>query len=59
MRTVHVDEEGRINISDLLEGTNVFPEEVYFYHLNKKDDGTLQIVLFDENKKQIKVKEKK
>lgn len=58
MRTIFVDEEGHINISDLLEGTNVSPDEVYFYYLNKKEDGTLQVTLFDENKKQIHVKDK-
>lgn len=59
MKTVLVNEQGYISLLDLIKGTDVNKKDVYFYDIFKNKNGTLTILLFDKNKNQIKVKEKK
>ena len=54
---VKCDENGAIDLADMLKGTNTSPDEVEYYHL-EKDGESLKVTLFDKDKKQIIVKEK-
>ena len=58
---VGVNEEGEkvLDLEAIVAGTNINIEDVAFYKLYEESEGSLVLLLFDKDKKQLKVEDEK